>query len=675
MGQRALFSLLFQILTRVSKMKRKKHIYAHLLILLTLSILTIFLFFKFSTEDSYITYRYAKNLADGNGFYYNPGEAYLGTTTPFYGLILAFFGSLGLSIPYTSGILSALSLSLTALLLYLLTLKKGYPLVGLLGGLFIFLNPWFLQTFGSETYFQLLMILAAFYFYDQKKYIPATLFSALAFLTRPDGIIPAVIIFSDYIIKNRKFPVKEVILFIVVCLPFFLFNYFHFNTFLPSTLGAKQAQYASGLWRNFLPGTIHFAGLLVKENRLLLCLVPLSMIGGVFFLFSRKIWLLIASWAVLHTLGYTFLKVPFYHWYSIPLLILLMLTSAFSIHFLITVPRFFKENLTRNWKMRLFNQEIKVPTAGFRDIGLPLKWIYRTLSGLIVVLIFASLVGGIKAYSHSYRSFPFPKTVLYTKAGQWIAENTPPDTSIAFLEVGYFGYYAQRKIIDLVGLITPGVSAYIRNRDFQWAAMAYEPDYYIYNSEFEGLLKTTISQSWFKKFYKEIKELHQPGYPFSLKIFKKILDFRTPSFQKIDVRQEESNIAAGEITGETEIGQTFYSNFNNLTRIDVMLATYNRENSQEVIFHLKKSPSDKEDLYTEIFDASGVEDNAYRTFKFPPIPDSRGKTFYFSFESPLSKEGTAITIWTSKQDKYEKGEMYINGKISMGDLRFITYFF
>lgn len=239
---------------------------------------------------------------------------------------------------------------------------------------------------------------------------------------------------------------------------------------------------------------------------------------------------------LLHTLGYTLLKVPFYHWYSIPLLTVLMLASAFSIYFIISAPRFFKENLTRKWKMRLFNQEIIVSTAQFRDIGLPLKWTYRILSGLIFVLIFASLVGGIKAYTHAYRSFPFPKLVLYAKAGQWTAENTPSGSSIASLEVGYFGYHAQRKIIDLVGLVTPGVSEYIRARDFKWAVLAYAPDYYIYNSEFEGLLKPTISQPWFKKIYKEIEELSQPGYPFFLKIFKKALDFRTPSFQKIDIR-------------------------------------------------------------------------------------------------------------------------------------------
>ncbi|MFC2166789.1 hypothetical protein ACFLQZ_02370 [Acidobacteriota bacterium] len=658
-------------------MKRKKptNVSIHLFILITLSILTIFLFFKFSTEDSYITYRYAQNIVDGNGFFYNPGEEFLGTTAPFYGLILAFFGFLGFSIPSASGILSALSLSLTVLLLYLLTLRKGYPLVGLLAGLFILLNPWYLQTFGGETYFQLLMVMAAFYFYDQQKYIPATLFSAFAFLARPDGIILVAIFFTDYALKNKKIPIKEIVLFILVCLPFFLFYYVQFHTFLPSTLEAKQAQYASGLWRNFLPGITHFAGLLVKETRLLLCLAPLGIIGASFLLFSRKIWFLIASWAILHTLGYTFLKVPFYHWYPIPLLTLLMLMSAFSIHFIISVPRFFKEDLTRKWKVRLFNQEIKVSTTRFKDVGFSLKWTYRALSGLIIVLIFASLVGGIKAYSHTYKSLPFPKLVLYTKAGQWAAENTPPDSSIAFLEVGYFGYFAQRKIIDLVGLVTPGVSEHIHNRDFQWAVLAYEPDYYIYNSEFEALLEQFMDQPWFKKSYKEIEVLSQPGYSFQIKIFKKVVDFSNLSFLNFDIRQEESNVSVGEITGEKEIGQTFYSNFNNLCRIDVMLATFDRENSQEVIFHLKKSPSDTEDIYTEVFNASSVADNTYRSFEFPPIPDSAGKTFYFSFESPHSKYGDAITIWTSKQDKYKKGEMYINRESSKGDLRFITYFF
>lgn len=654
-------------------MDQRKNINIHLLILIGLSILTIILFFKFSTEDSYITYRYAKNLAEGKGFVYNQNEQFLGTTAPFYALILASFGFLGFNIPSIGGLLSAFSLGLTVILIYLLTLKKGYPLVGLLSGLFILLNPWFLMTFGSETYFQLLMIVSAFYFYDQKKYILTAIFCALAFLVRADGIIPVAVIAIDYLIKNKKIPLKEGILFVILCAPIFLFYNFSFNTFLPATLESKQAQYASGLWRGFLPGTLNFMGLLLKENSLLLSFVPLLVIGGIAILLSRKIWYLFILWAVLHTLGYAFLKVSFYHWYAIPLIFLLMLISAFSIRFIKSIPLLFKKNQIKKWNRKKFNQEIKISIEKFKDPGLSLKWGYRILSLAILGFILIALAGGIKSYHDKYKVLPFPKLELYTKAGKWAAVNTEPDSSIASLEVGYFGYYAQRKIIDLVGLITPGVSSHIRRGDFQWAVKEYKPDYFIYNEEFSGWLKPIIDQPWFKENYKQIKKMNHPGYPFTLTIFKKVTDFEAPRILTLDSHQQESNFAVGEISKGVEIGQTFHCFNDNLGRIEVMLATYNRENHQEVIFHLKRFPQDEKDIYAKHFNASSVIDNDYRSFDFPPIPDSKGKMFYFSFESPQSEKGDAITIWASSENKYKKGTLYINGKKAKGDVRFKVY--
>ncbi len=40
-------------------------------------------------DDSYITYRYARNLIAGDGFVFNPGERVLGTTTPLYTSLMA----------------------------------------------------------------------------------------------------------------------------------------------------------------------------------------------------------------------------------------------------------------------------------------------------------------------------------------------------------------------------------------------------------------------------------------------------------------------------------------------------------------------------------------------------------------------------------------------------------
>ncbi|MBZ0305706.1 MAG: hypothetical protein K8I82_06525, partial [Anaerolineae bacterium] len=37
-----------------------------------------------TVDDAFITFRYSRNLVEGNGFVYNPGDKVLGTTTPLY---------------------------------------------------------------------------------------------------------------------------------------------------------------------------------------------------------------------------------------------------------------------------------------------------------------------------------------------------------------------------------------------------------------------------------------------------------------------------------------------------------------------------------------------------------------------------------------------------------------
>ncbi len=42
-----------------------------------------------TVDDAYITFRYARNILNGSGFVYNPGEHVLGTTTPLYTGLMA----------------------------------------------------------------------------------------------------------------------------------------------------------------------------------------------------------------------------------------------------------------------------------------------------------------------------------------------------------------------------------------------------------------------------------------------------------------------------------------------------------------------------------------------------------------------------------------------------------
>jgi len=46
-------------------------------------------------DDAFITFRYARNLAEGHGYLYNAGDWVLGTTAPLFGLIASLIAALG----------------------------------------------------------------------------------------------------------------------------------------------------------------------------------------------------------------------------------------------------------------------------------------------------------------------------------------------------------------------------------------------------------------------------------------------------------------------------------------------------------------------------------------------------------------------------------------------------
>ena len=47
-------------------------------------------------------------------------------------------------------------------------------------------------------------------------------------------------------------------------------------------------------------------------------------------------------------------------------------------------------------------------------------------------------------------------TTVHECAGKWVAQNLPEEARVAAFDIGVFGYYADRYIIDLGGLLKPG---------------------------------------------------------------------------------------------------------------------------------------------------------------------------------------------------------------------------
>ncbi len=55
---------------------------------------------------------------------------------------------------------------------------------------------------------------------------------------------------------------------------------------------------------------------------------------------------------------------------------------------------------------------------------------------------------------------------VHVRAAHWIAERTPPGAVIATHDVGALGWYGNRRIVDVVGLVTPGIAPHLRRPDY-----------------------------------------------------------------------------------------------------------------------------------------------------------------------------------------------------------------
>ena len=123
-----------------------------------------------------------------------------------------------------------------------------------------------------------------------------------------------------------------------------------------------------------------------------------------------------------------------------------------------------------------------------------------------------------------------------------------------------------------------------------------------------------------------------------------------------------ANVPAGEITAGSWMGQTFRSTEPNLDRVEVLLATFQRRNHVPLLFSLAENPSVEAPLRTVVAQADAIGDNQYYTFVFPPIPDSAGKTFLLTLESPEGAPGDAFTAWLGDCDCYPDGMAFLNGE-------------
>ncbi len=218
-----------------------------LLVLGIVAHIALVVYFDFTQDDAYITFRYAANFINGDGLVYNIGEQVEGYTN-FLWLILMILGRLaGVDYIIFSKIIGTLCGVGTIFFTYLLgknIFGNKSCLPGLsclvLGSVYSFA---YWAVSGLETGAFTLAVAASFYLYSRKSLLAAAVV-VLATLLRPEGGLVFGFILLYEILGAKKvtgYGKTFLAVYLLAILPFLLFKIHYFGGLLPNPFYAKTS--------------------------------------------------------------------------------------------------------------------------------------------------------------------------------------------------------------------------------------------------------------------------------------------------------------------------------------------------------------------------------------------------------------------------------------------------
>ena len=413
----------------------------------------------FAQDDAFITYRYAKNIANGQGFVYNPGEPVLGTTTPLYTLGLALLRIISRQdIRLISHWISVLSLWLGSILLYHLAKGSQFP-VAAAASLVFASSPLLACSIGMETSLLNLILLVTLTAYIQKRFILTGVFLGLLVLTRYETALFAAILVVHYVIERKQLPLwstSAAALFSAWA----IFAWRTFGSIIPQSASAKLV---AELGCPFALGSVIWWRIYVAQTNLY-NLVPPLLIFGIYTIVrskrSEQAYILTLIWSGVYFVGASLVAGSF-PWYYGPLIPGLSILLACGIEFLAS---FSSALLAR---FHATEQAAAVVRAG----------VLIALTLVLVGLQVSSWTRGGVVYQGRVVDARY---VSYREAANWLNRYAGIDKTLATPEIGVLGYYTDMEIIDLYGLVTPSLTPWTAQgiqKTLREAIKQYAPDY------------------------------------------------------------------------------------------------------------------------------------------------------------------------------------------------------
>jgi hypothetical protein len=471
-----------------------------------------------ATDDMYITYRYAQNLAAGRGLVFNPGERIFGVTDPGVALLLAAaHRATGLAIPLLGTWLHALSIAAIAGLLLTAARHTNRRPEAIAAGILLATSSvlWAAQGSGPPVALALLLVAAS---WQEKHPAWAGLVAGLAVICRPDALVGVAILgllgaAKEKCNQDGKDPKDAgqrqgrgalpwaygLAAAVVVALGGFAARAW-FGTLIPNTLAAKRAYAALDpeRWQSGLAFWSRGYELLASSaGPLAIGIVVLGIVGLVFLARSAgRPGLLLALNGMVLAVIYPLLRVPFFVWYAAPPLTALLAAAPFAVG--AAVRRIDRRGFSLVSPLPLGEgPEVRADAARASTRS----WASAVVLLLLALPLVGSVLGGFRAARHpGAGDWRFP---AYSQAGAWIAAHSTPDEDIAYEEIGILAFTSDRTVQDLVGLVTPRSLPFAQDR---LGAFLAKPTTFVifhtYNAR--GGTRPIVDRPWFPKAYREV---------------------------------------------------------------------------------------------------------------------------------------------------------------------------
>jgi arabinofuranosyltransferase len=395
---------------------------------------TAVLHFDYTPDDTFIYLRFAKNIIHGGGFAFNPGEPTYGVTSPLWTLLIAAGAWMNLSPVLVAKVLDLLFASFALVIFYLLAFEVIRERLTAFLATFVFsANVWLLQSAssGMETSLSVLLVLSTVWYCMRNEYLLASAICGFLTLVRPEGFCLFLVIIGDLFLnsvdKRRAVGIGlvSVFIFFIIVGPWLVFAKLVFGTIVPNTALAKSSLHFD------LGGVVSVAlstGKTIATSSILEFILAAT---GLVIMWRQKEVSVVRQhflpfvWIALLIVVYAGTEADVVSRYLLLILPFIILYGFFGL----------KKLLEMSDRSARLSVSIVIGCAAV--ILIQNQYVYQ----VYVKQQMARFADGVED--------------CLTPIAIWLKENTSDKTVVVAPDVGVIGYWSERKICDLAGLITP----------------------------------------------------------------------------------------------------------------------------------------------------------------------------------------------------------------------------